>query len=105
MRKKVAAAFCAAVVAGLGASAAVAGEIKGPPYQGAPVAGGIGNETNTTPAGEMAHSLCSFSGLNDFDSTLGQTSKPTQTPADGPAGAPGHGFELIPGLFVSCRGN
>ena len=105
MRKKVAAALCAAVVAGLGASAALAGEIKGPPYQGTPVPGGIGNDTNTTPAGENAHSLCAFSGLNDFDSLLGQTSKPTQTPADNTPGAPGLGFELFPGVFISCRGN
>ena len=104
MRNKIAAALCAAVVAGVGASAALAGEIKGPPYQGDPVAGGIGNDTNTTPAGN-AHSLCAFSGLNDFDSSFGQTSKQTQTPADGPAGAPGHGFELAPGVVVSCRGN
>jgi hypothetical protein len=105
MRNKIAAALCAAAVAAIGASAALAGEIKGPPYQGAPVPGGIADETNTTPAGTKAHSLCAFSGLNDFDSTLGQTSKQTQTPADGPAGAPGHGFELIPGVIVSCRGN
>ena len=86
MRKKIAAALCAAVVAGLGASAALAGEIKGPPYQGAPVAGGIGNDTNTTPAGARAHSLCAFSGLNDFDSTLGQTSKPTRLRRTAPPG-------------------
>ena len=105
MRKKIAAALCAAVVAGLGAGAAQAGEIKGPPYQGAPVPGGIANETNTTPAGQTAHSLCAFSGLNDFDSTLGQTSKQTQTPADNAPGAPGQGFEIAPGVVISCRGN
>ena len=105
MRTTVAAAICAMLVAGLGAGAAFAGEIKGPPYQGQPVPGGIGNETNSTPAGTVAHSLCAFSGLNDFDSTLGQNSKQTQTPADGPAGAPGHGFEIVPGVFVSCKGN
>jgi hypothetical protein len=105
MRNKLAVVLSAVVVAGLSAGAAFAGEIKGPPYQGDPVPGGIGNPSNTTPAGENAHSLCAFSGLNDFDSNLGQTSKPTQTPADGPAGAPGHGFEIAPGVVVSCRGN
>ena len=105
MRNRVAAAICAVVVAGVGAGAALAGEIKGPPYQGAPVPGGIGDETNSTPSGTVAHSLCAFSGLNDFDSTFGQNSKQTQTPADGPAGAPGHGFELAPGVVVSCKGN
>jgi hypothetical protein len=104
MRNKVAVGFCALVVAGLGAGAALGGELKGPPYQGDPVSGGIANATNSTPIAN-AHSLCAFSGLNDYDSDFGQTSKQTQTPADGPAGAPGHGFELAPGVVVSCRGN
>jgi hypothetical protein len=105
MRNKIAAALCAAVVAGVGASAALAGELKGPPYEGAPVPGGVADETNTTPATLNAHSLCAFSGLNDFDSDLGQTTKRTQSPADNAPGAPGLGFELFPGVFISCRGN
>jgi hypothetical protein len=97
--------FCAAAIVGVGATGALAGEIKGPPYQGAPVPGGIANETNTVPGPANAHSLCAFSGLNDFDSEEGQNIKQTQTPADGPRGAPGHGFEVAPGVIVSCRGN
>ena len=105
MRNKVAAAICAVVVAGVGASAALAGELKGPPYQGAPVPGGIATETNSTAAPTHANSLCAFSGLNDYDASIGQTSKPTQTPADGAPGAPGLGFEAAPGVIISCRGN
>ena len=100
------AALCAVVVAAIGASSAVAGEIKGPPYQGPPVAGGIGDASNSTAAVTNGHaSICAFSGLNDFDSLEGQTTKQTQTPADGPHGAPGLGLEVAPGVFVSCRGN
>jgi hypothetical protein len=105
MRNKLVVAFFAVVVAGLSAGPALAGEVKGPPYQGDPVPGGITNESNSTPAGANAHSLCAFSGLNDYDSDLGQTTKPTQTPADNPPGAPGHGFEIFPGVVISCRGN
>ena len=96
--KSFAAVLCATAVAGIGASAALAGEVKGAPYAGAPVAGGIANETNSTGAAAHASSLCAFSGLNDYDSNLGQNSKPTQTPADAPPGEPGLGVE------VNCRG-
>jgi hypothetical protein len=90
----------------VGATGALAGEIKGPPYQGPPVAGGIGDASNSTAAVTNGHaSICAFSGLNDFDSLEGQTTKQTQTPADGPHGAPGLGLEVAPGVFVSCRGN
>jgi hypothetical protein len=105
MRIKLAVAISALAVAGLSAGAAFAGEVKGPPYQGDPVSGGIADESNSKPAGSNAHSLCAFSGLNDYDSDLGQTSKPTQTPADNTPGAPGQGFELFPGVVISCRGN
>jgi hypothetical protein len=105
MRQRVIATVCTVVVAGMCAGAALAGEVKGPPYQGPPVPGGIADETNSTPAGVKAHSLCAFSGLNDFDSDLGQTTKPTQTPADNAPGAPGQGFEIAPGVVISCRGN
>ena len=98
--------FCAAAIVGVGATGALAGEIKGPPYKGEPVAGGIGNESNSTGAVTNGHaSLCAFSGLNDYDSEEGQNVKQTQTPADGPPGAPGHGIEVAPGVIVSCRGN
>jgi hypothetical protein len=62
MRNKLAVALSAVVVAGLSAGGAFAGEIKGPPYQGDPVPGGIGNDSNSTPAGTNAHSLCAFLG-------------------------------------------
>jgi hypothetical protein len=105
MRNKVAVAVCAVVVAGLGSGSALAGELKGPPYQGAPVPGGVADETNSTAAPAHANSLCAFSGLNDYDSSIGQTTKQTQTPADNSPGAPGLGFQVAPGVVVSCRGN
>jgi hypothetical protein len=77
----------AAIVLGLSASAAFAGEVKGPPGQ-------IDN-TNTTGALEHANSACAASGLNDFDSEEGQNASQVQTAADSwkyyglPKGAPG----------------
>jgi hypothetical protein len=88
------------------ASGALAGEVKGPP--GVPCGGDTGIEcqhsTTMTAGPEHANSFCVFSGLNDMDPAAGQTSKITQTPADGPPGAPGHGFEIAPGVTVSCKG-
>jgi hypothetical protein len=74
-----------AVVLCLSASAAFAGEVKGPP-------GTIGN-TNDTAAPAHANSVCAFSGLNDFIN--GQTVSQVQTAADSwkyyglPKGSPG----------------
>jgi hypothetical protein len=104
------AALCAVVVAAIGASSAVAGEIKGPPYQGPPVAGGIGDASNSTAAVTNGHaSICAFSGLNDFDSELGQTDRQTQTPKDAAPGSAAHGWtiEVAPGvtITVSCNKN
>jgi len=104
----VAASVAALVLAA--ASGALAGEVKGPPYQGAPVPGGIGNSTNTTAAVTNGHaSICAFSGLNDFDSTLGQTDRQTQTPKDAAPGSAAHGWTItIPGvgeITVSCNPN
>jgi len=102
-------AACAAAVVGVGAAGALAGEIKGPPAPpcgpNCGIPGGIGTPENRTAAEAHSNSLCSFSGLNDYDSLLGQVSKQTQTPADGPHGAPGLGLEVAPGVFISCRGN
>jgi hypothetical protein len=76
-----------AVAAGIGASSASAGEVKGPPNQP--------NNTNETGALDHANSACAASGLNDFDSTEGQTASQVQTAADSwkyyglPKGAPG----------------
>ena len=57
-RSMLAAAVCAIAVAGASASAAVAGEVTGPP-------GSVGNPG---PPIDMSHanSICAFSGLNDF---------------------------------------
>jgi hypothetical protein len=57
-RSMLAAGLCAVVIAGAGASAAFAGEVKGPP-------GSVGHPG--TPL-DMSHanSICAFSGLNDF---------------------------------------
>ncbi len=79
--------LCAAVFAGGSVSAAVAGEVKGPP--------GTPNNTNETGALDHANSACAASGLNDFDSTSGQNVSQVQTAADSwkyyglPKGSPG----------------
>jgi hypothetical protein len=58
-------AICATAVVGVSASAAFAGEVIGPP-------GSV--ENPPTPKGErwdsLPHSICAFSGLNDF--TVGE---------------------------------
>src|SRR5438477_559518 len=86
--KQVAAALCAAVLMGLSAGAALAGEVKGPPT------GGTSATNFNVAATSHANSICVFSGLNDYIN--GQVEKPTQTPADGPPGAPGHGIPGTP---------
>ena len=86
-RSLFAAAVCTVALAGVGASAAFAGEVKGPP--------GIPNNTNDTGALDHANSACAASGLNDLDSTAGQTVSQVQTAADSwkyyglPKGSPG----------------
>jgi hypothetical protein len=86
-----------ALVLSLSASAAFAGEVKGPP--GTPCGGDTGitcvHNTNTTGALEHANSACAASGLNDMDPAAGQTVSQVQTAADSwkyyglPKGAPG----------------
>jgi hypothetical protein len=74
-------------VIGLGASPAFAGEVKGPP--------GTTNNTNVTGALDHANSACAASGLNDLDTSEGQSDSQVQTAADSwkyyalPKGAPG----------------
>jgi hypothetical protein len=94
LRHRIGMTVCAVVIAGVGAGAALAGEVKGPPTGGAPA-------TNfNTAATSHANSACVFSGLNDYIN--GQTDKQTQTPADGPPGAAGHGAgDAFP---IGCRG-
>ena len=87
MKRLAVVAVSAAVLAGTGASAAFAGEVKGPPNQL--------NNTNQTGALAHANSACAASGLNDFDTEEGQTETQVQTAADSwkfyglPKGAPG----------------
>ena len=87
MRRLAVVAVSAAVLAGTGASAAFAGEVKGPPNQL--------NNTNETGALAHANSACAASGVNDFDSAEGQAVSQVQTAADSwryyglPKGAPG----------------
>ena len=77
----------ALLVVALGASVVLAGEVKGPPNQI--------NNTNVTGALDHANSACAASGLNDFDTSFGQTASQVQTAADSwryyglPHGAPG----------------
>src|SRR5215211_1029398 len=88
-----AAAFCAAVLAGGSGSAALAGEVKGPP--GSPDTAQPGGNPDKTGALDHANSACAASGLNDFDSLEGQNVSQVQTAADSwkyyglPKGAPG----------------
>ncbi len=87
MKRLFAATICAAAFMGAGVTGALAGEVKGPP--------GTVNNTNETGALAHANSACAASGLNDLDSTEGQTVAQTQTAADSwkyyglPKGAPG----------------
>ena len=96
--------FSMLVLLGTSASAAFAGEVKGPP--GTPCGGDTGvtcvHNTNTTGALDHASSACAASGLNDMDPNAGQTSSQVQTAADSWKyyGLP-HGAEGTLGL---CRG-
>lgn len=91
-RGVLATAICAAAVAGYGASAAFAGEVKGPP--GTPGVIGSGSEEDTA-APEHANSICAFSGLNDFRAENGQIEVIVQSPGtehrlgNTPPGVPG----------------
>jgi hypothetical protein len=92
-RRFFAAALCAAVFAGGSVTAALAGEVKGPP--GSAETAQPGGNPNKTGAVGTANSACAASGLNDFDSESGQNASQVQTAADSwkyyglPKGAPG----------------
>jgi hypothetical protein len=62
------------LLVGAASSAALAGEVKGPPNQ-------VDN-TNETGALDHANSACAASGLNDFDSDAPQNVNQVQTAAD-----------------------
>ena len=89
MKRLAVVAASVALRVGVGASTALAGEVKGPPNQL--------NNTNETGALDHANSACAASGLNDFDLSdpMGQIASQVQTAADSwkfyglPQGAPG----------------
>jgi hypothetical protein len=89
MRQKFAVAACAAVFAALSASAALAGEVTGPPGTPGVPFSGSGHETGA-PA--HANSICAFNGLNDMNPDQGQIDFIVQTPHNqGSPGDAGHG--------------
>jgi hypothetical protein len=84
-----AAAVCAVAVAGVGAGAALAGEVQGPPGTPDVAFSGSGNRT-----GAPAHSqsICSYNGLNDMNPAQGPIGSIVQTPHNqGSPGDAGHG--------------
>jgi hypothetical protein len=84
-----AAAVCAVAVAGVGAGAALAGEVQGPPGTPNVAFSGSGNRT-----GAPAHSqsICSYNGLNDMNPDQGPIDSIVQTPHNqGSPGDAGHG--------------
>ena len=88
MKRLLVVAASIAVLLAAGASAALAGEVKGPPGS-EPIPGG---NQNVTAAPANSNSACSYSGLNDFDANEGQNARITQTPHDVPVpGIAGHG--------------
>jgi hypothetical protein len=97
MRKKslLAVALCTAALVGASASAAFAGEVKGPP--GTPsteTTPPIPGTSGPTAMREHANSICGFSGLNDMLVGQGPTDFIVQSPGQdvrngGPPGIPG----------------
>lgn len=91
---------CAAASLSVATTAALAGEVKGPPTGGNPT-------TNVTAAPANAHSLCAYSGLNDYIN--GQTDRQTQTPKDAAPGSAAHGWTIPDGsggfITISCNPN
>jgi hypothetical protein len=88
MCKKFAAAICAAIVAGLSAGVALAGEVIGPP--GTPGVYGSAQPDLSTAAPFNSNSICSYNGLNDFQPKQGQITYIVQTPHNqGVPGQPG----------------
>jgi len=89
-------AVCAVAVVGVGASAAVAGEVKGPP-----------GPDSVRYKGVNPHaSLCAYSGLNDY--VNGQTDRQTQTPKDAAPGSAAHGWApdpTDPSFILTCNKN
>jgi hypothetical protein len=105
MGKWYAAAICAAVVTGFGASAALAGEVQGPPGTPGVAFSGSGNRTGA-PANSS--SICSYNGLNDMNPSQGPIDSIVQTPhtqgVPGEAGADAAGSGT-PGSPTCGRGS
>jgi hypothetical protein len=103
VRMRLVAAICAAFVAAVGASAALAGEVQGPP--GTPGQAFSGSN-NRTGAPAHSNSICSYNGLNDMNPRQGPIDATTQTPHNqgtpGEAGASAKGSG-IPGQ-PTCGG-
>jgi hypothetical protein len=116
MRKKslLAVALCTAALAGASASAAFAGEVKGPPgtpsTEGPPPTDPIPPTSGPTHAPANANSVCAFSGLNDMIVGQGPTDTIVQTPGHfmlaglTPPGIPGHGTGIEDFFEFGCRG-
>jgi len=83
MKRALVAIITAIALMGAGTTAALAGEVKGPP--GIPCGGTTGvtcvHLTDETGAPTHANSACAFSGLNDMDPARGQTTSIVQTAA------------------------
>ena len=80
-KRLLAVAVCAIAVAGVSASGAFAGEVKGPPGSVDTIQ--EGGNPNKTGALDHANSACAASGLNDFDvPEAGQNVSQVQTAAD-----------------------
>jgi hypothetical protein len=94
MRKILAAAFAAVLVAGLGAGAAYAGEVHGPPATAPRTQEQV--DAIRTAAPSHSNSICSYSGLNDMIEGQGPIDFHVQSPGQdvrngGDPGLPGHG--------------
>src|ERR1044072_4355603 len=89
MRSFLAAAVCTAALIATGASAALAGEVAGPPGTQSEPFSGSGKSPG---APTHASSICAFNGLNDMNPLQGQIEFIVQTPANqGDPGDAGHG--------------
>ena len=108
MRTKLAAAMCAAFVAALSASAALAGEVQGPP--GTPGTPRTQAQVDLIRTGAPAHasSICAYNGLNDMVLGQGPINSIVQTPhnqgSPGEAGAGPAGSDT-PGSPTCGRGS
>jgi hypothetical protein len=83
------AALCAAAFVGVGAGAAFAGEVQGPPGTPGVAFSGSGKSTGA-PA--HANSICAYNGLNDMNPAQGPIDSIVQNPHNqGSPGDAGHG--------------